>query len=219
VEAAVNNVEVWYHLQQGVSTGPVSRPDMESLVRAGTVRWETLVWPGYGEWIAAGSSALAPIFAGSPPPPPPPPPPPSFENVTPLARKDWLPKDPRMRTAVKVVIVLASLFLIFVAVQQARSGMGEFGSAQPPSVIMQGCRGISATAVECGFQNTGTATQRLCLDIVVTCIDGRHVASTCSDPLKPGEAGTKVVDNFHPEVTGNMTCSPSVTYENVKSKG
>lgn len=208
----MNNVEAWYYLQQGVSTGPVSRPDVESLVRAGTVRWDTLVWPGYGEWIAAGSSALAPIFSGSPPPPP-------FQNVTPLARKDWLPKDTRMRTAIIVIIVLVGLYFIFNGVQQMRGRSDEIGSAQPSSIILQGCRGVSATAVQCGFQNTGTATQRLCMDVVVTCTDGRHVASTCSDPLKPGETGTKVVDNFHPEVTGNMTCSPSVTYENVKSKG
>jgi hypothetical protein len=217
VEAAVNNVDAWYYLQQGVSTGPVSRPDIESLVRAGTVRWETLVWPGYGEWIAAGSSALAPIFAGSTPPPPPPPPP-SFQNVTPFARKDWLPKDKRLRTALMVLIGLIGLYFIFNGVQQMRSGMDEIGSAQPSSVILQGCRGVSATAVQCGFQNTGTATQRLCMDVVVTCTDGRHVASTCSDPLKPGETGTKVVDNFHPEVTASMTCS-GVTYENVKAKG
>jgi hypothetical protein len=212
VEAQVNDVETWYHLQQGVTTGPVSRAEMENLVRAGTVRWETMVWPGYGEWIAAGTSALAPVLAGTPPPP-------AVPAPSPLARKDWLPKDKKTRTVVLVIIAILGLYFIYNGVQQMRGGMDEIGSAQPSSVILQGCRGVSASAVQCGFQNTGTATQRLCMDVVVTCTDGRHVASTCSDPLRPGETGTKVVDNFHPEVTGSMTCSPNATYENVKTKG
>lgn len=61
----------WHYLQQGAPVGPVTWSTLESMIRMGTLRPDTLVWPGSGEWIAAGSSALAPLFGGGAVPQPP----------------------------------------------------------------------------------------------------------------------------------------------------
>ncbi len=215
----MNDAGVWHYLQQGSTMGPVSLPVMESMIRAGTITRETLVWPGYGDWIAAGSSTLAPIFMGGgfAPPLPLPLPPPPMPMAMAAAKKDWLPQDKRLRLAVQILIVLIGLYVIYSGLQQVRGGVDEF-SGQNSSINFLGCRGVSASSVECGYQNTGAVTGRLCMDVVVTCADGRHVASACSDRMKPGEASTKLVDNFEPAVTGNTSCS-GVTYENMKTRG
>lgn len=211
----MNDVEVWHYLQQGATMGPVSRPVMESMIRAGTLARDTLVWPGYGDWIAAGSSTLAPLFMGgggfAPPPPP-------MPMVVPATKKDWLPQDKRMRLVVQILIALIGLYFIYSGIQQVRGGVDELSPGQNSSINFQACRGVSASAVECGYQNTGSVTRRLCMDVVVMCADGRHVASTCSDKMKPGEGSTKLVDNFKPVINANMSCS-GMTYENMKAKG
>ena len=60
----MNNDGNWHYLQQGLTVGPATRAALEGMIRAGTIRSDTLVWPGSGDWVAAGSSSLAPLFAG-----------------------------------------------------------------------------------------------------------------------------------------------------------
>lgn len=60
----------WYYLQLGVSVGPVTRAVLESMIQAGTIRPDTMVWPGAGDWVAAGTSPLAARFARGGPQPP-----------------------------------------------------------------------------------------------------------------------------------------------------
>ncbi|MDQ6829829.1 MAG: DUF4339 domain-containing protein [Gemmatimonadota bacterium] len=60
----------WYYVQQGAATGPVPSTQLESLVRAGSIRADTLVWPGAGDWLPAASSPLGWMFAGTPAPTP-----------------------------------------------------------------------------------------------------------------------------------------------------
>jgi hypothetical protein len=43
----------WYYAQQGNRVGPVSREDIERLVREGKVTADTSVWSGEGEWRPA----------------------------------------------------------------------------------------------------------------------------------------------------------------------
>jgi GYF domain 2 len=208
----VNSDEVWYYLQLGVTMGPLSRPAIEDLIRRGTVARETLVWSGSGEWTAASSSALAPVFpvGGFVPPPPPPVP-------VPAARKNFLPQDPGRRSAVLVIIFLIGLVVVWRGIQQMREGMGAISGAEA-AANFRGCRGVSASTVQCGYYNAGVAERRFCMDVVVICADGRHVAATCSEKMRPGESTTKLVDNFSPGITGEMSCS-AMTYENLKAKG
>ncbi len=60
----VNPPESWFYVQQGAATGPVPRATMEAMIRAGSVRPDTLVWSGSGDWLPAGNSALAFLFGG-----------------------------------------------------------------------------------------------------------------------------------------------------------
>lgn len=208
----MNSEEVWYYLQQGVTMGPLSRPAIEDLIRRGTVARETLVWSGSGEWIAASGSALAPAFAtgGFVPPPPPPVP-------VPATRKSFLPEDKGRRTAVLVIIFIIGLVVMWRGIQQIREGMGAISGAEA-AANFQGCRGVSASTVQCGYYNAGATERRFCMDVVVICADGRHVASTCSDKMRPGESTTKLVDNFNPGITAEMSCS-AMNYEHLKAKG
>src|ERR1041384_6930441 len=73
----MSSVETWYVLREGVSVGPLSRSTVESMIRSGEIRPDTMVWPGSGDWIAAGTSSLSPGFAPAPPPAPPAPYPPA----------------------------------------------------------------------------------------------------------------------------------------------
>jgi len=207
-------METWYYLQQGASVGPLSRADIEGLVRVGTIARETMVWPGSGDWIPAASSALAPLFAPAAPPPP------TAYAGAPIApvkgKKDWLPKDPRTRTLVLIAIGILGILAIISGVRQMREGAGEMGSSDVRIQIM-GCRGISADEVQCGFQNVGAERGRVCMDVVVICNDGRHVASTCSDAMDVGESTTKVVKGFSPGISATMACT-NMVYENVRTK-
>ncbi|MEP6691043.1 MAG: DUF4339 domain-containing protein [Gemmatimonadaceae bacterium] len=70
----MNSPENWYYSNQGAPTGPVSRADLESMIRAGSVRADTLVWPGSGDWTPVAHSPLGWVFGGSAAPAPTPPP-------------------------------------------------------------------------------------------------------------------------------------------------
>jgi hypothetical protein len=206
----VNNVEAWYYLQDGVSVGPISRPDIEAMVWAGTVRADTLVWAGSGDWVAAGNSTLAPLFMGRGIPVPPPP--------VPARSWDFLPKNKQARMVVLVIIVLLGIYAIYSGMQQVREGAGSGAGVSNAQINFQGCRGVSSDAVQCAYQNTGSVKRRLCMDVVVTCSDGRHVAATCSDDMEPGETSTKQFSGFSPAISAASTCS-NIAYENMKAKG
>jgi hypothetical protein len=210
--------ETWYYVQDGASIGPIPRPAVDALIRAGSIRADTLVSPGYGDWVAAGSTALAPMFAygAVPPVPPVPQVPPAFSLSGAKAKWDFLPKDPRMRRVVQVVIILIGLYAIYDGIGNIGLGMKELTG--DTSVRFMGCNGISAEAVQCGFQNMAQENRELCMDVVILCTDGRHVASTCSEKMLPGATSTKVVNNFSPAVNASVQCQ-NITYENVKTKG
>jgi hypothetical protein len=208
LQSGLNNVEVWYYLQDGVSVGPISRPDIESMVWAGTVRADTLVWAGSGDWVAAGNSTLAPLFMarGIPVPPPP----------VPVQSWDFLPTNKRARTVILVTSALFGAYAIYSGMQRIRHEKGpRVSNAQ---INFQGCRGVSSDAVQCAYQNTGSVKRRLCMDVVVTCSDGRHVAATCSDDMEPGETSTKQFSGFSPAISAASTCS-NIAYEYMKTKG
>ena len=208
----MNNIETWYYVHEGASVGPLPRAAIESLIQSGAIRPDTLVSPGYGDWVPASSSALAPLFAAAPGV--------GALKGGALAQRieGWLPKDKRVRTIVLVVIALAGLYAIYDGIRTMRDGAGEMSGGGDASINFLGCRGISVDTVQCGYQNTGQVKRSLCMDVVVICADGRHVASACSDRMNPGESSTKLVNNFRPGLNAMVQCS-NIEYENMKAKG
>ncbi len=203
----------WYYVQDGASVGPLPRATVDALIRAGTIVPTSLVSPGYGDWVPAGASELAPMFGTQPLTPPVSPPP---NERWKFGRADWLPKEPKSRRAVQIAVGVLGLFAVVSGVQQMQGGMEQLSG--DTSVAFLGCTGVSAAAVQCGFQNMAQADRTICLDVVVLCDDGRHVASTCSDPIQPGASSTKLVDNFEPMIDATRTCA-NISYENQTTKG
>lgn len=213
----MNSPESWYYVQGATSVGPLSRADMEGLIRAGTVRSDTLVWPGSGDWIPAGSSALSALFGGYGGYAPPPPPPPSPYMAPPAAKKgfeDFLPKDKRLRLLLAIIIIIIGLFAMKDGLGEIASGLG--GSSDGAQIQIQGCVGTSMDTMQCSFMNTGMVKGRVCMDVVVMCSDGRHVASTCSDRMDPGMTSSKTVKNFKPKMQPTSMCN-NVSYENLRT--
>ncbi len=205
------SVETWYYVQDGASVGPLPRAAMDALIRSGAINGSTLVSPGYGDWVAAASTPLVSTLAASPPPAPV-----SPEPREKKSRMDWMPKDPKARLVVRGLMGALGAFAIYSGVGQMKDGMNELSG--DTSVTFMGCTGVSADAVQCGFQNMAQANRTMCLDVVVMCNDGRHVASTCSDPILPGASSMKLVNNFTPAIDASMTCA-NISYENQKTKG
>ena len=76
----------WYYLVQGQRQGPVEDSDLETLVRQGIVRDDTLVWrEGLADWQPFGAVKPKPEHAPPPPAPPKPEPasPPKTETAPP----------------------------------------------------------------------------------------------------------------------------------------
>lgn len=61
----------WYYADGGNRTGPVSRGEIEELIRNGKITGSTSVWPGNGDWRPAQDTDLAPLFATTSDEPPP----------------------------------------------------------------------------------------------------------------------------------------------------
>lgn len=199
----MNSVETWYYLQDSVSVGPLPRAAIESMVRSGVVRPETLVWPGYGEWIAASSSSLGPVFFGGGTP-------------VPDESQGWraaLPKDRRVLIGIIAVLLIGGAYSAYRDSQQGQGGQGGGNQTAGASIVFQGCQRIAFNVVQCGFQNNGSARKEVCMDVVLMCADGRHVAKGCSGPLQPGETATRRVENFKPDIQMNVPCS-GMTFEN-----
>lgn len=209
----------WYYLNQGATVGPLTQQAMESMIRAGTLRPETMVWPGVGEWVAASGSPLAANFGGTPlvsgyaPPPPPN----YIPNFGAPAKKSWLPENKGARMALLVLVVLIGAYAMWSGLQEIGVGLGMGGDNPDARINITGCRGTGPSAVQCGYQNVGTVKGRVCFDIVIACADGRHVASTCSDEMEPGQGSTQQVDRFKPTIQPTIQCS-GMTYENAKAR-
>ena len=202
----MSDTETWYYVQNGASVGPVSAATMESLVRAGTVAPDTLVWAGSGDWAPASTTSLAYLFAATVPAPPP------------ASRWYFLPKDKRLRIAVLIIIVMLGLRAIVSGIFDIRDARGEIGLNEPAidvQIALQGCMGTAVDTVQCGFQNIGMVEGKVCMDVIVICSDGRHVAPTCSDRMALGEASTKLVNAFSPGIQSTSPCS-TIQYENVR---
>jgi hypothetical protein len=195
---------------------------MGHLVEIGQVTLETLVWPGAGEWVPAGLTRLAPLITRAPLAPDP--------RLSPASltwsdkRAAFLKEKPRMSMALRIAVAIIGLYAIYSGIGQIREGMGETGDAtdlQTPASLgaaqinLQGCRGVATDAVQCAYQNNGAVEAKLCMDVVVICNDGRHVASACSDPVPPGQPSVKLIRNFSPAVAATTTCG-NIQYENVK---
>jgi len=218
----VAETETWYHVQQGQSIGPLTGEQMERLAGSGQITLETLVWPGAGEWVPAGSTRLASLLASGPRVPDVPviPGQPTWSD----RRAAFLKEKPRMSMALRIAVLIIGLYAVYSGIGQIREGMG--GTSDPTSestpaylssgqINVQGCRGISTDAVQCAYQNNGAVEAKLCMDVVVMCDDGRHAASACSDPIPPGQISTKLISNFSPAVAATNTCG-NIQYENVK---
>lgn len=214
----------WYYVHQGQSVGPATIQQIETLVRSGTITRDTLVWPGVGEWVPAASTGLASLFspaaamvANSASRRP------SALSTLTSARAGFLKDKPRLRLALQIAVAILGLYAIYNGIGQMRDGMGELqGAAQPvsrtnaPRMSYQ-CRGVAWDTVQCAYENVGESAAKVCMDVVVICDDGRHVASVCSETTKPGEAATRRVDNFSPAFQPTSTCS-GLQYENVKTQ-
>ena len=60
---------VWYYVKDGARQGPVEEVELNSLVREGVVRPDTLVWSeGMSDWRPYASVAPAPVAAANPAP-------------------------------------------------------------------------------------------------------------------------------------------------------
>ena len=212
--------ETWYHVYEGQSIGPLTGHEMEALAEFGKITRETLVWPGAGEWVPAGSTRLAPFFGPRLVPDP----------VFPPAKPTWSDqraaffKDkPRLRVGIFVGVIIMGLYAVYQGVSQAREGFSEFQDASDPqptlattAIDFQGCRAAGPAALECLYHNKGRVVAKACMDVVVVCDDGRHVASSCSDPIAPGESSTKLIDNFSPPGVATATGCAPMEFENVR---
>ena len=212
----------WYHVRQGQSVGPLSEQEMEILARSGKITLETLVWPGAGEWVPAAYTRLAPFFLRPDlvPDPVQIPAPTTWSN----RRAAFLKEKPRMSMALRVAVAIMGLYAVYAGIAQVRQGMGENSDptdAATPAFLssaqinIQGCRGVTTDAVQCAYQNNSAVEAKLCMDVVVICDDGRHVASACSDPIPPGQPSVKLIRNFSPAVAATNSCG-NIQYENVK---
>ena len=216
------DTETWYHVQQGESRGPFTGEQMEMLARSGQITLDTLVWPGAGEWVPAASTRLARVFTPQPIAPDSPMMP--TQGTWKDRRAAFLKQNPGMSMALRIAVVLIGLYAMYSGFGQIREGMGGTNdpiSAATPAyssngqINLQGCRGVTTDAVQCAYQNTGAVEAKLCMDVVVICDDGRHVASACSDPTPAGQVSTKLISNFSPGVAATTTCG-NIQYENVK---
>lgn len=194
---------------------------MEMLARSGQITPETLVWPGAGGWVPAASTRLARFFTAQPLVPDSPIP---TDGTWSDKRAAFLKQNPRMSMALRIAVVIIGLYAMYSGFGQIREGMG--GTSNPTSeatpaysssgqINLQGCRGVSTDTVQCAYQNTGAVEAKLCMDVVVICDDGRHVASACSDPIPPGQPSMKLISNFSPAVAATNSCG-NIQYENVK---
>ena len=211
--------EAWYYASHGTSVGPVATDQIQLLIQHGVISRETLVWPGAGEWIAAERSSLASFLGASQPILSP------SLGPSPLPARDaargesrFVIKDKRVRTAVGIFGLIFGVYAMYNGIVQVRAGMGGSGSdaMSNAQINFQGCMGVAADAVQCAYQNAGPVTAKMCMDVVVMCDDGRHVASSCSDPILPGQLSTKLVNNFSPAIQATSSCN-NVQYENLKS--
>ena len=210
-EKTMTSAETWYYSNQGTSIGPVNGEQMQTLVQRGMIARDTLVWPGFGGWVAAESTTLAALFHSVPQPGVPPMP----QNVT--SAKVGMFKDKRMRTIIGILALILGLYAMYDGFGDIRTGLGGGESASNSQITFQGCVGVGANAMQCAYQNTGQVEAKLCMNVVVTCDDGRHVASSCSDPIPPGQMSSKLVDNFSPSIQPTNSCN-NIQYENVKTQ-
>ena len=129
-----------------------------------------------------------------------------------------------MSMALRIAVLIIGLYAVYTGIGQMREGMGDNSDPTNPTapasmsnaqINVQGCRGVSTDAVQCAYQNNGAVEAKLCMDVVVVCDDGRHVASACSDPIPPGQPSMKLISNFSPAVAATNTCG-NIQYENVK---
>ena len=62
---------IWYYQQENQQRGPVSDSDLEELLRAGTIRPETMVWregmPNWTSYAQAKGGAANPVEPSSAP--------------------------------------------------------------------------------------------------------------------------------------------------------
>jgi len=56
------------------------------------------------------------------------------------------------------------------------------------------------------------------LDVAVVCDDGRHVASSYSDPIAPGESSKTLIDNFSPPGVAAATGCAPMQFEKVRAR-
>lgn len=206
--------ETWYYVQHGASAGPTTRAAMEQMARAGQIGPDTLVWPGAGDWIPAASSSLSAAFQPAGPVGPGGMPPMILAGAT--KTKSFLPENKVLRVIIGIIVIAIGLYAMRDGLKDMGIGLG--GGGSDATIQVQGCQGVSTNAVQCGYTNVGQTKGRVCMDVVVICSDGRHVASGCSDPMAMGESTSKTFDNFKPAVLQTSTCSGMV-YENVRTKG
>jgi hypothetical protein len=209
LENPVAIADLWYYASEGRTVGPLAGEQMQALVHNGVISRETLVWPGFGEWIAAESSTLASFFAPAQPT--------IIPSSTAESSRTGIFKDKRVRRVATILALLVGLYAIYDGVGDIRAGLGAAESGSNTQITFQGCVGVSTDAVQCTYQNSGPIEAKLCMDIVVTCDDGRHIASSCSDPIPPGQIGTKFVSGFSPPILPTNSCS-NIQYENMKSQ-
>ncbi len=128
-------------------------------------------------------------------------------------KRDFLPKNKPLRILVQLVIVAIGLFAVVSGIGQMRRGAGELSNAR---VEVQGCRTVSLTAVKCDYKNIGESKASLCMDVVIVCADGRHVAAACSESMAPGDSTSSTIENFDPQVQPTSACT-SIVYEKMRA--
>ena len=129
-------------------------------------------------------------------------------------KRDFLPQSKPLRIVVQLLIVAIGLFAIVSGIGQMRRGASELSNAR---VEVQGCRGVSLTAVKCDYKNIGELKASLCMDVVIVCADGRHVAPACSESMAPGDSTSSTIENFDPQVQPTSACT-SITYEKMRAE-
>jgi hypothetical protein len=129
-------------------------------------------------------------------------------------KRDFLPKNKPLRIVLQLAIAAIGLVAIVSGISQMRRGVSELSNAR---VEVQGCRGTSVTAVKCDFKNIGEVKASLCMNVVIVCADGRHVAPACSESMAPGDSTSSTIENFDPAVQSTSACT-NIVYEKMRAE-
>jgi hypothetical protein len=77
------------------------------------------------------------------------------------------------------------------------------------------CAPIDGATIECSFESK-RGTGSLCMDVVVTCGDGRHQQRICTEELSPGRPQVQRLAAFVPPLAASAACNVEILNKQMK---